>query len=66
MIKICAWCRQDGQSGIMENSSLHSDAPVSHGICRYHELRLRLQYRRTLLQSAFLANGRGAHAPAHR
>ena len=65
MIKICAWCRQDGQSETRENPSLQSDAQISHGICRYHELRLRLQYRRSLLQSAFLANGRNAYALPH-
>lgn len=44
MIRICAWCRQEGKTGILGSNSGGSgeiNEPESHGICHDHGLRLR-------------------------
>jgi hypothetical protein len=50
MTKICAWCHHtDTKEPSLETApkpALHASHPVSHGICRYHRIRLRNQYRR--------------------
>lgn len=49
MIKVCAWCRQEGKTGMMGTTPGKSgevNEPVSHGICRDHGLSLRKVFRR--------------------
>ena len=48
MIVICAWCQQEGKRRILETTGEKSDGQESHGICQYHFLRLRHEYRRSL------------------
>lgn len=51
MIRICAWCRQEGKAGILGRNSPESEEikePESHGICPDHGLRLRQTFRRNL------------------
>lgn len=47
MVVICAWCQQEGQRGILEITGEKADERQSHGICQYHSLRLRHEYRRS-------------------
>lgn len=49
MIRICAWCQQEGQQAIQKQSSKVPAVSISHGICQYHALGLRGTYRRSLL-----------------
>ncbi len=48
MIVICAWCQQEGKQQILATSGQKADGQESHGICQYHSLRLRHDYRRSL------------------
>jgi len=48
MIVICAWCQQEGQQRILATTGEKADKQLSHGICQYHSLRLRHDYRRSL------------------
>jgi hypothetical protein len=48
MIRICAWCRQEGKSGILGTSPGEVDGPESHGICHAHGLSLRQAFTRNL------------------
>jgi hypothetical protein len=48
MIVICAWCQQEGNGRILEATGEKADERQSHGICQYHSLRLRHDYRRSL------------------
>jgi|GEM_PF-2924700 len=48
MIRICAWCQQEGKLGVLEATGEGSDTQQSHGICPYHVRRLRHTYRRSL------------------
>lgn len=51
MIRICAWCRQEGKTGILGRNSVDSaeiNEPESHGICHDHGLRLRQAFTRNL------------------
>lgn len=49
MIRICAWCRQEGKLGILEANPEESTKKVefeSHGICYDHGLRLRQSFQK--------------------
>jgi hypothetical protein len=51
MIRICAWCREEGKTEILgrnpgESNEIHE--PESHGICHEHGLRLRETFTRNL------------------
>ncbi len=51
MIRICAWCRQEGKAGILGRNPGESgeiNEPESHGICHDHGLRLRQAFTRNL------------------
>ena len=50
MIRICAWCQQEGKLGVQEFPGEKADEQQSHGICQNHALRLRHTYRRSLLR----------------
>ena len=45
MIRICAWCQQEGKREILGTSPENPREPVSHGICQDHVLRLRQSYK---------------------
>jgi hypothetical protein len=50
MIRICAWCQQEGHQGNQEQMPESSLGLISHGICQYHSLGLQRTYRRSLLR----------------
>ncbi|HNP60973.1 MAG TPA: hypothetical protein PKM72_09050 [Nitrospirales bacterium] len=63
MIRICAWCRQEGKTGILGRNPGESgemNEPESHGICHDHGLLLRQAFTRNLahrpLSTATLAS----------
>jgi hypothetical protein len=56
MIRICAWCQQEGKYEVQELSSRKTDEHQSHGICQNHALRLRHAYRRSLLPQTRLTS----------
>ena len=45
MIRICAWCQQEGKREILGMSPGNMNEPESHGICQDHVLRLRQSYK---------------------
>jgi len=45
MIRICAWCQQEGKRETLGTSSGNMNEPESHGICQDHVLRLRQSYK---------------------
>ena len=50
MIRICAWCREEGKTGIIGTSPGEPggiNEPESHGICHDHGLSLQQAFRRT-------------------
>jgi hypothetical protein len=52
MIRICAWCRQEGKPGILGASPgepTKINEPESHGICQDHGISLRQTFERDLL-----------------
>lgn len=52
MIRICAWCRQEGKAGFLGTSPQEPreiDQVESHGICPDHGIRLRQSFKRNLL-----------------
>jgi len=52
MIRICAWCRQEGKTGMLGTSPGEPgeiNEPESHGICHEHGLRLRQTFTRNLV-----------------
>jgi len=51
MVVMCAWCQQEGQRGILETTAEKADERQSHGICQYHSIRLRHEYRRSFSPS---------------
>ena len=52
MIRICAWCQQEGKLGVQELPGENTAEQQSHGICQNHALRLRHTYRPSLLPQA--------------
>ena len=56
MIRICAWCQQEGKLGVQELPSGKTDEQQSHGICQNHALRLRRTYRRSPLSQTRLTS----------
>ncbi|HNP29683.1 MAG TPA: hypothetical protein PKK23_11595 [Nitrospirales bacterium] len=49
MIRICAWCRQEGKTGIIGTSTGNpgeTKEAESHGICHDHGIRLRQAFKR--------------------
>ena len=50
MIRCCAWCQQEGKLEVLEITGEGADAQQSHGICRYHALRLCHEYRRSFFR----------------
>jgi hypothetical protein len=49
VIRICAWCRQEGKPGILEANPeelAKKVEPESHGICYDHGLRLRQSFKK--------------------
>lgn len=57
VIRICAWCRQEGKPGILEANPEELTKKVeleSHGICYDHGLRLRQSFQK-------VENGRQPH-----
>ena len=51
MIRICAWCRQEGKPGILGMSPEKPgeiNEQESHGICSDHGLRLRQSFKGTV------------------
>jgi len=48
MIRICAWCQQEGKLGAQELPGEKADEQQSHGICQNHALRLRHTYSHSL------------------
>ena len=50
MIRICAWCQQEGHQGNQEQMPESSLGLISHGICQYHALGLQRTYRPSLLR----------------
>ncbi len=41
MTRICAWCQNEGKSGILGKGPSGKDGKKSHGICKLHLLRLK-------------------------
>ena len=56
MIRICAWCQQEGKLGVQELPGEKAHEQQSHGICHNHALRLRRTYRRSLLRQPHLTS----------
>ena len=56
MIRICAWCQQEGKLGVQELPGEKAYEQQSHGICQNHALRLRHTYRRSLLRQSHLTS----------
>ena len=56
MIRICAWCQQEGKLGVQELPGEKAHEQQSHGICNNHALRLRRTYRRSLLRQPHLTS----------
>ena len=50
MIRICAWCQQEGKLEVLGITGEGADAQQSYGICLNHALRLRHEYRRSLFR----------------
>jgi len=49
VIRICAWCQQEGKSEMIGTIPEELHDQVSHGICQDHGLRLRASFKRNLL-----------------
>ena len=56
MIRICAWCQQEGKLEFQELLGEKADEQQSHGICQNHALRLRHTYRRSLVRQPHLTS----------
>lgn len=56
MIRICAWCQQEGKLEVQELPGGKAYEQQSHGICQNHALRLRHTYRRTVLRQPHLTS----------
>ena len=56
MIRICAWCQQEGKLEVQELPGEKAYEQQSHGICSNHALRLRHTYRRSVLRQPHLTS----------
>jgi hypothetical protein len=58
MIRICAWCQQEGKLEVQELPGEKAYEQQSHGICPNHALRLRHTYLRGGLRQPHLPSPR--------
>jgi hypothetical protein len=65
MIRICAWCQQEGKREILSASPGSHMEPESHGICQDHVLRLRQSYNPTRRHRPISTNSHLTSAASH-
>jgi hypothetical protein len=71
MIVVCAWCEQEARQAVRSAIQSKDESLRSHGICEFHQTRLRTQIEGLRMKNAIrhvprrlsLPNARGSKAP---